>query len=477
MVGPQPFRFEKAPFLEQVLPAGFYEGEGARRGLAHLRYSIKQAEGIMILSGQKGVGKTALLEKVASEAESLGRRMIRLSGREVRAQGLAAAVLSALPEVTEDKRVTMTFADNLRELYDQGARLSVLVDDADVLSSQDLEAIREASLLFHEGEALLQFAIVGGDAVRQILYRDDTSAFRDRVVASYHLPPLKPEDIDGYVNARLSAVGAKGDEVFDASAIEALGTKSSGLPAKINALAHGAISAAWDGEERRVTAEDVATVDIDAMTEEEETQTVAAVKDDEPQDEARRINSAPATAPSTSSVTASAEATQPVAPARGYPISVTELNAAIERLQQPAAPVASPPPSPPAKKRRPLSPQALMERSARKRAPEPPVRPAEIDAAVWDDATEMDEQEADRLDAETFTVPSLGEDPLRAGLASYLTETKATIERLRASIEKIRSETDTLAARRQSQREMIRDRLDGIQSQLDLLKSERNGDA
>lgn len=82
--------------------------------------------------------------------------------------------------------------------------------------------------------SLIQTFLLGQPEFRGILQSPDMQQLRQRVVASYHLGPLDPEETRGYIEHRLRTVGWQGKPSFDDAAFAALHRFTGGIPRRLN---------------------------------------------------------------------------------------------------------------------------------------------------------------------------------------------------------------------------------------------------
>ncbi len=81
-----------------------------------------------------------------------------------------------------------------------------------------------------------------------------TKPSRSAIVVRYHVTPLTREELPAYLTHRLQLAGAT-VPLFDATAEEALYQATSGLPRKINLLAHHTLMAATLAKAKVATAD------------------------------------------------------------------------------------------------------------------------------------------------------------------------------------------------------------------------------
>ncbi|MDH3769214.1 MAG: AAA family ATPase, partial [Gammaproteobacteria bacterium] len=123
---------------------------------------------------------------------------------------------------------------SLRHAHDRVSGVMLIVDEAQTLSPEALEELRILSNLDTRGRALMQIFLVGQSELRVTLQARRMEQLRQRIVASYHLEPLSPEETKRYIGFRLVAVGWNGDPSFSSEVYEHIYEASGGIPRKVN---------------------------------------------------------------------------------------------------------------------------------------------------------------------------------------------------------------------------------------------------
>jgi hypothetical protein len=116
----------------------------------------------------------------------------------------------------------------------QGKRVLLVVDEAQNLTQRAVEELRMLSNFQNNERSLIQTFLLGQPEFRGILQSPDMQQLRQRVVASYHLGPLDPDETRGYIEHRLHTVGWQGVPSFDEGAFAALHRFTGGIPRRIN---------------------------------------------------------------------------------------------------------------------------------------------------------------------------------------------------------------------------------------------------
>ena len=118
----------------------------------------------------------------------------------------------------------------------EGKRVLLLVDEAQGLPGDSIEELRMLSNFQRGGRMLVQTFLLGQKEFRNILRSDGFEQVRQRVIASYHLTPLGPDETQKYIEHRLFAAGWSGDPRFTDDAYRQIFQFSAGVPRRINTL-------------------------------------------------------------------------------------------------------------------------------------------------------------------------------------------------------------------------------------------------
>ena len=243
------FGLSGAPFRLNTDVRFYYESEAHRRAMAHLRYGLRLGEGFVVVTGEAGVGKTMLVEQLLLDLEGTDVIAVAMQPASLTPETLVPRVLAAFGRNAGGGDPADALRDVLVMERERGAKASLIIDEAQHLSDDVLEALRLLLNMSHEGEALLQVCLLGQTGLRRVLFRPDMEQFRQRVVASHHLPALNAGDTAAYIRHRMRRAGRpEGEEVFTEDACVAVFEATGGVPRRINTLCAQALTqAALDG--------------------------------------------------------------------------------------------------------------------------------------------------------------------------------------------------------------------------------------
>lgn len=255
------YGLESKPF--SLLPdAGFlYPSRRHKRAINLLEYGVLTEAGFIVISGDVGAGKTTII-----------RNYLRQAGQDVRVGiitnpshtvgALMDWVMMAYELEGGDGQIARLyhrFVDFLLAEYAAGRRAVLIIDEAQNLSTAQLEELRMLSNVNNEKDQLLQIVLVGQPELLDSLKRPELRQFVQRISVHCHLDPLAPEETAGYIRHRLKCAGGT-PALFDDIACAAVHFFSGGVPRLINLLCDQALVYGYSEDKPAITGELVAEV-------------------------------------------------------------------------------------------------------------------------------------------------------------------------------------------------------------------------
>ena len=251
------FGLQEAPF--GLTPnTGFYYGlPPHEEALQVLNWALAQGEGFIKVTGEVGTGKTLLCRKLLSELGSEARpvRLAWLPNPHLTPAELRIALALELGLAVRDQSeldLTDRIHRHLISLHQQGSRVVVLIDEAQALPDETLEAIRLFGNLETESSKLLQIVLFGQPELDARLAKPHLRQLRQRIGFSYCLRPLRFDETRAYLVHRLQVSGYRGAPLFAGRAMRLLWRASRGIPRLINILAHKCLMLAYGQGVRQI---------------------------------------------------------------------------------------------------------------------------------------------------------------------------------------------------------------------------------
>jgi len=211
---------------------------------------IRRREGILVLTGEVGTGKTTLCRAVL---QSLDRKTLAafvpdpfLSREDLLKTLLIDFGVISVDDIRSGRLrdasrtdLSYTLYDFLTSLQPLQAFAIVVIDEAQNLSTQLLEEIRILSDMEHR-QKLLQLLLVGQPELQSRLDTSEMRQLAQRISIRSELLPFARKDVRPYVSHRLTIAG-NGTLHFTDAAIDVVYEASSGIPRVINLVCDRAL--------------------------------------------------------------------------------------------------------------------------------------------------------------------------------------------------------------------------------------------
>ncbi|MEM9632210.1 MAG: AAA family ATPase [Pseudomonadota bacterium] len=248
------------PFTLVPDPRFIYWAGPHSMAFAMLEYGIVNHAGFTVITGEVGAGKTTLIQYLLSKLP--GDINVGLLSNTGGGGELLQWVLMAFDQDFESEarvKLFKQFKDYLVSQYDLGKRTILIVDEAQNLGSEALEELRMLSNINSHNRELLQIVLSGQPELKTLLAAPSLRQFAQRVSSDFHLSLLGQQDIEGYIEHRLSVAGAK-RQLFTKSACDMIYFATQGTPRLINTLCDTALLYGFAEESKEITSEIVKRV-------------------------------------------------------------------------------------------------------------------------------------------------------------------------------------------------------------------------
>jgi type II secretory pathway predicted ATPase ExeA len=259
------FGFRRRPFPAGPDSRSYYPATSPERALALLRRALDDGEGLALLTGAPGTGKTllchCLLERLGDGFATAFLTNSHFSSRSALLQALLYD-LSLPYEGAGEQEVRLRLTDFLLENYRAGRRTVLVVDEAQHLSPDLLEELRLLGNLEGGRGKAVQVVLVGQAGLLETLRLPELAAFNQRVLVRARLEPLGVEEGMDYLLHHLRAAGGRPERVITEDALELLARQTGGVPRLLNQAAHQALALADSADTGLVDAE----ATIEALT-------------------------------------------------------------------------------------------------------------------------------------------------------------------------------------------------------------------
>lgn len=239
------FGFQRNPFPVVPDVPGFFFSRRTETIVVEVLHAIENRKGFMVITGEVGLGKTTLSRRILMELEDRGiqtalvfntfhegadllREINKDFGleKDVRPEDRSDGVQSPLTELNEFLLASLA----------SGVNCAIIIDDAQQLSIESLELVRQVSNLETDSEKLVQILLVGQPELEAKLEAFELRQLESRIVLRHVVSPYTLEETRQYVQFKLTQAGGDGRLRVAPSAFRLLQRLSGGNPRQINIL-------------------------------------------------------------------------------------------------------------------------------------------------------------------------------------------------------------------------------------------------
>lgn len=249
------FGLQEAPFALTPNTRYFLRAPSHSDALELLLVALRQREGFIKVTGEVGTGKTLLcrlllneLDKEACTAYVPNPNLPPDTLYEAVAEelGVDVAVCANVHQILK------ALNEKLIALAMEQKPVVLVIDEAQAMPEETIEALRLLTNLETESTRLLQIVLFGQPELDTTLSKDSLRQLRQRITFQTRLQPLNRDSVGQYLRHRLSQAGYNGSDLFAPAALRVIWRASGGIPRLVNVLAHKAMLAAWGQGDRLV---------------------------------------------------------------------------------------------------------------------------------------------------------------------------------------------------------------------------------
>ncbi|MFN9271921.1 MAG: ExeA family protein, partial [Planctomycetia bacterium] len=231
--------------------------DAALHGLDRL---VRRAEGIGLVVGPPGTGKSLLLAKVAESVRDDFDVALLSGARICTRRALWQSILAEIGEPyrgIDEAELRIGVVERIRGLAATGSGLVVLVDEATTLPTRLIEELR---LLTNIPTPLpaVHIVLAGAADLEEILGSPKLESLSQRIGGRFYLEPLDHAETAAFVRTQMRAASLDWESQFEPGCDDAVFTASDGVPRLINQICDQALVLVTEAGRTRVAPADIA---------------------------------------------------------------------------------------------------------------------------------------------------------------------------------------------------------------------------
>jgi len=249
------FGLDRKPFDISPDPSFLWMSEKHKEALAHLKYSIIDDKGFLVLTGDVGTGKTAMIQYLIQSID-LATIVVTIPDPDMSKLDFFNFLSSELKmgqPFTSRAKFLIHFKKFLLKAFSAYQKVVLIIDEAQRLNHELLDEIRLLGNIDLRGRILLNIFFIGQNEFGSILMEERNRSTRQRIKANYQIGPLAAGEVEDYIRHRLLVAGAA-KQIFRPDAIKQVYHYSRGYPRLINIICDRALMTGYSSGEAVITA-------------------------------------------------------------------------------------------------------------------------------------------------------------------------------------------------------------------------------
>ena len=242
------FGIKELPFTLTPNTNYFFGLPSHKEAIQVLLSAIKTGEGFIKVTGEVGTGKTLICRKLLNElpAHFMAAYIPNpyLTPTELR-RAVASELNVVLTDHSDQQEFTQRIQQRLIRIHQESKGVVLIIDEAQALPIESIEALRLITNLETESRKLLQVVLFGQPELNDKLSLPELRQLKQRITFSYNLQLMDGDQVYQYVKHRMKVAGYPGSDLFDRQCCSLLFKASKGTPRIVNVLCHKALMLAY----------------------------------------------------------------------------------------------------------------------------------------------------------------------------------------------------------------------------------------
>ena len=248
------------PFMAAPRVDFYHPAREIDAALQAIERAVRRAEGIGLVVGPAGTGKSLLLAKLAEHLRDDFDVALLSGARICTRRALWQAVLADIGEPyrgLDEGELRINIVERIRGLAATGSGLVILVDEAHTLPTRLIEELRLLTTVPTPLPAV-HIAVAGTCELEEMLGAPKMETIAQRIATRHYLEPLDHAETLQYLRTQARAAGQEWEAIFEVGCDDAVYSVCDGVPRLINQLCDQALLVAAEAGREVATAADIA---------------------------------------------------------------------------------------------------------------------------------------------------------------------------------------------------------------------------
>lgn len=258
------YGLQERPFELTPNPRYLFLSPRHAEALTMLEYGTSRRNGLTLLIGEAGTGKTTLVYAALERQRAENALHVFLTNpaltRDEFFDFLARGFGLSADAHTSKSRFLIELSASLAERSDEGGGAALIVDEAQCLSDALLEEIRLLGNIETTKHKLLSIILIGQPELGDRLNASALRQLKQRVALRCTLAALDLAETTAYITTRIGVAGGDASAILSRAAIEAIYGASGGIPRIISVICENALINGFALRQRTIGTDVIAEV-------------------------------------------------------------------------------------------------------------------------------------------------------------------------------------------------------------------------
>jgi general secretion pathway protein A len=239
------YQFKDSPFSNIPDPAGLFVSPSHQAALQAITSGIEARQGLVMLTSEAGLGKTAVVRAYLDTIDPQRLRTIYLAYRAQTPQDILEMLCEGLRHScpTDNPAAMATHLNQiLVQECKEGRNVALIIDDAHHLAVETFDHLCRFVKLDTTGGKLLQIVLVGQPALQQKLQQSAWYQRQQHLGLSVDLAPLTTDESIAYIKYKLGEARRQHKAVFTSGALKSIVRYAHGNPSSLNDVCNRALN-------------------------------------------------------------------------------------------------------------------------------------------------------------------------------------------------------------------------------------------
>jgi type II secretory pathway predicted ATPase ExeA len=236
----------RMPFGKDLPVAALSRHHSCQEAIARVSWAVAQRQ-LAVVTGEVGSGKTVAVRAALSGLEPARHLPVYIPDPTVGMRGVYSRIAWALggqPQFYKGMLATQAARLLAGELDERGRLPILVVDEAHLLSNQELESLRMLTNTDMDTGSVFALVLVGQPTLRRRLKLAVLSALDQRIGVRCQIAGMDTKETARYIQAHLAWAG-RTETMFTDDAVAEIWQASRGYPRAVNNLAIASMVAAY----------------------------------------------------------------------------------------------------------------------------------------------------------------------------------------------------------------------------------------